>query len=577
MKNILKKNFRILLSTSILTGLIFLLNAASAFAATPSLTSASYDISTGQLVLTGDSLVSVAGLANDIDPTKIVITDGKNHKVKLASTRKVEIQSQTQARVTLSVNDMAAVAHILDKEGTQAENGGTYNVSLLPGWNGPASPGDLNGNALTVVKVIGLTSATYNLGTGTLTLSGTNLKATAGLANDIIARMLTITNGNDKAYTLVDTKNVEISGPTSATLVVGAIDKKALDAIFNQDGTEDRGGSSYDLSVSAGWCGPCSLADVAGNGITYSGYVAPVATIASNITITIGTSVTTARSNKPGYLYLVPDGIWLSGATKDDLDSLVNGKVAAKVQVNTGSAAVTIPTTGMYLGADTRDFKAIAVDRAGVVSSLSTNSVTINNKPALALYVSASQGTTPGTTKLTVTPGVGNVIEISINSTAVPTPKIGQLVSEAFLYRSGHNISGVDSTTNKYLAVYELKEGRVVKFKCLTLTAAQIKPPLADMSSTTLTLSPETLTYNVPFSLRIAGVKTSAGVNYSGTLEVMVWADRRGGLFDAPVTFTNGVATINDLILDYSGPDTLEVEIVGVAGIQSLYVDIQQQ
>ncbi len=473
MSGVLKARiFKVFTTMCVLTVLLLVFGVASAFAAPPALSSATYDILTGKLVFTGTNFVSITGGSNDIDTRKIMLSDSNNRVYTLKSSGKVDIESASLATIQVSAKDMAGAAQVFDKVGTKSSASTNYNVMLLPGWNGPTSTADLNSNPVTVANVISLTNATYDCTKGELVITGANLDTNSF----IVPKAITISNSADRAYTLVDTKNTKPTSSTSATLAMGTKDLAALDALFSANGTSDVKSNSYNITVAAGWCGASSIANVTAHSITVFNYAVPVATVAANVSVPVGTNVTTAKSDKIGYLYLVPATTNTTSATVYDLNLLVTAKVASKTQVKVASSAVTLPTKGLVLGADTKDYKAVAVDRAGNLSSLSTNIVTINNLPAPSLAVTAVAGSVYHTTTLTVTPGAGNTIQYAVSTSVYTAPKIGASVTGLTTYTAGSNIAGVDATTKKYLNVYEVdSNGRVVKFKCLTLTAKQIK------------------------------------------------------------------------------------------------------
>ncbi|WP_046178143.1 hemoblobin-interacting domain-containing protein [Domibacillus tundrae] len=98
---------------------------------------------------------------------------------------------------------------------------------------------------------------------------------------------------------------------------------------------------------------------------------------------------------------------------------------------------------------------------------------------APSLTASVAKATTEGV-KLTAaaTRNTTNEIRYKISSTSVDTPKLYSTVSDTTALPASptDDITGVDATTNKYLAVYELNaDDQIVKFKQLTLTATNIK------------------------------------------------------------------------------------------------------
>ncbi|KPF81967.1 hypothetical protein IP70_22515, partial [alpha proteobacterium AAP38] len=134
---------------------------------TPTITSSTYDASTGVLTVTGTNLVRQSGTTNDIDLTKLTIT-GQGSGTQ-ALTGAVEIVDATSFTVTLSGGTKTAVDALLNANGTSSVGGTTYNIAAADDWNGPITGGsiaDTTGNAITVSgvgpTVSSVTSSTNN-------------------------------------------------------------------------------------------------------------------------------------------------------------------------------------------------------------------------------------------------------------------------------------------------------------------------------------------------------------------------------------------------------------------------------
>jgi hypothetical protein len=101
-----------------------------------------------------------------------------------------------------------------------------------------------------------ITSATYDAGSGKLTVLGTNLIADPGAA-DIDVHMLTLSGagGALEAYPLDKSSDIEIgaSGPTGFTVTLHATDKEAVNLILNRDGIRSGDAMLYNLSAAAGF------------------------------------------------------------------------------------------------------------------------------------------------------------------------------------------------------------------------------------------------------------------------------------------------------------------------------------
>ncbi len=106
--------------------------------AVPTITSATYDASTGALVVTGTGFLRLSGAANDIVANKLTLTGEGGATYTLTDTSNVEITSGTSFTLTLSATDKAAVNQILNKNGTSSTSGTTYNLAAAEDWNAGA-------------------------------------------------------------------------------------------------------------------------------------------------------------------------------------------------------------------------------------------------------------------------------------------------------------------------------------------------------------------------------------------------------------------------------------------------------
>ncbi|MDF3001839.1 MAG: hypothetical protein K0Q48_1958, partial [Bacillota bacterium] len=115
----------------------------------------------------------------------------------------------------------------------------------------------------------------------------------------------------------------------------------------------------------------------------------------------------------------------------------------------------------------------------GQVSLSNTPNLTIRNTTAAALSASVAPGTADGSTCISAASGSGNHLVVKVSSSAPDEPVLlspepsGDGVVNS--YTAGADILGVDSSTNKYLAVYEANaEGKILRFRPITLSANDI-------------------------------------------------------------------------------------------------------
>ena len=316
-----------------------------------SLSSATYDFSTGTLIFTGEDLLAKSGADNDIDVSQLTLTGEGSNTYTLTSSD-VEIDSATKFTVTLNAADQLQLAGLLNKDGTSSGGSTTYNIAAISGWNpgNTWSPDDLTSNAITVSNVAAptLTSASYEVTTGALVITGTNLPAYPGATNDLDVSALTITGEGGSTYTLTS-DDVELSSATSATVTLNPTDQTQLAALLDTEGTSSSGGTTYNIAAADRWVpgadANVNIADLTGNGITVSINNAPVLTAptAGSIIETAGSSDTTT-SGLTGTL----------SASDADGDTLTYGITGGTVASGTSTLAGTYgslavdTTTGAY-------------------------------------------------------------------------------------------------------------------------------------------------------------------------------------------------------------------------------------
>ncbi|MCP4048357.1 MAG: DUF4214 domain-containing protein, partial [Gammaproteobacteria bacterium] len=241
--------------------------------AMPKFTSATYNASNGQLVITGTDFVSHSG--DDLIAAMLTIT-GEGGTYTLTDTPNVEISSGTEATVTLSSTDKLHVDGLLNRDGLSSASS-TYNLAGADGWM-PQSPGDESdtvGNAINVTAVAAptITDANYDSDTGVVTVTGTNFSHKVGASNDIDVSTFTFTGGAGNAtYDITSAVDVEIISSTSFTFTLTGADKTNVDALLDQIGTSSSGGSTYNIAGADGWItgadSAADIADTAGNAVT---------------------------------------------------------------------------------------------------------------------------------------------------------------------------------------------------------------------------------------------------------------------------------------------------------------------
>jgi hypothetical protein len=390
--------------------------------AIPTITSATYDWSNSQLVLTGTNFVNITGATNDIVANTLTITGEGGGTYTLTDTANVEITSATTATLTLSASDKLNVHGLLNKNGTQSGDSTTYNAAAADDWmaGSPSASNiaDATGNGITVSNVgtPTITSATFNSDTGVLTVTGANLFKKAGAANDIDLSMLTFTGGNNATFTLTTATDVEITSATSFTATLSGTDLTNVAALMNALGTQSGTGTTYNLAAADNWLtaaeAATDIADATGNAITVS--INPAITSATydantGALVVTGTNIQalTGANNDIDVSKLTLTGE--GGSTYTLTTTSVERDSATQFTVTlnaTDKAAVNqiLNKTGTSSTGGTTFNIAAAADWSGAVSGAadSTNGVTVSN-PDTPTITSATYDTNAGTLAVTGT------------------------------------------------------------------------------------------------------------------------------------------------------------------------------
>ena len=202
-----------------------------------------------------------------------------------------------QAGDTSSDLDYQSTTALVLNGGTIKDAAGNDATLTLPATGSGSS---LAGSkALVIDTAPTITSATYNAGTNTLVVTGTNISN--GAAIDVTK--LTLTGQGGSTYTLTNNSSVTSTpSSNSFTITLGATDQAYVEGLLNKDSTSAQDNTSYNLAGAANWNSTQSApADNTGNGITVSSTQKPeISSVTYNATTGVLTVTGTNLVHQPG-------------------------------------------------------------------------------------------------------------------------------------------------------------------------------------------------------------------------------------------------------------------------------------
>ncbi|MGE4266486.1 MAG: DUF4347 domain-containing protein [Deferribacterales bacterium] len=235
------------------------------------ITSATYDASTGTLVVTGTGM----NTGDPIDTSVLTITGEDGNTYTLAGSYTVTASSATSFTVVLDATDKLNVNGILNNNGTASADSTTFNLAAGADWVSGADA-DSTGNGITVSNITApaITSTAYDASTGVLTVTATNLVHLSGSANDIDATAFTFTGEGGGTYTLADTSDVEITSATSFTITLSSTDKDSVANLITANGSSSDDSTTYNISAADDWNGTVTGGDISDttNSVTVTGF-----------------------------------------------------------------------------------------------------------------------------------------------------------------------------------------------------------------------------------------------------------------------------------------------------------------
>jgi large repetitive protein len=248
--------------------------------AIPAITSATYNGTTGVMVVSGTGFLIRSGALNDIDVSKLTVK-GQGGATYTLTSAGVEVTSGQSFAITLNTADKAALVPVLNKNGLSAQDGNIYNLAAVDDWNRGADPAlttaDQTGNSIQATLPISLfpvtlpnpvygaaysQNVTASGGTGvyTFTLSAGNLPtgislSSAGVLSGTPLQVgnfnFTVQAADGNSVTGTRAYNIQIAAPT-IVLNPATLPDPVLAVAYSQQLSSTGGIAPYTYTISAG-------------------------------------------------------------------------------------------------------------------------------------------------------------------------------------------------------------------------------------------------------------------------------------------------------------------------------------
>jgi hypothetical protein len=264
-----------------------------------------------------------------------------------------------------------------------------------------------------------ITSATYDASTGALVVTGTDLVALAGAANDIDVSKLTFTGEGGAIYTLTNSFDVEITSGTAFTVILSSTDKTAVNQILNKNGTSSTGATTYNLAAAEDWDAGTDaaivVADLTGNGITVSNVVT------ASYSVSVPSNATYIAGQNLDFTVNFNAAVTVNGTPYISVTLNTGGSVQASYLSGSGSTAIVFRYTIVTGNADNNG--------VSLGSTITLNGGTVQdanyNDASLTLN---SVGSTTGVLVDAIAPTVSSV-SVPANATYITGDALNFIVS----------------------------------------------------------------------------------------------------------------------------------------------------
>ncbi len=214
----------------------------------PVIDNASYDSSTGQLVIYGQNL----NQNEEIDVKKLTISNGVNSFRFTVETSNVYPTSSTRATIVVEDMEKAYMNWIFNQNGLLSKDGHFYNLAAAENWNGPALEDPTSAVSVFNFSLPSIVSAQYNKERSELDVTASRLAA--GEGRDIDATKFSISGKNGDTYMLTsETRNVNLIKETRFIIAISETDNAEILQIIDIAGTVSSTGHPYLLTVEDRW------------------------------------------------------------------------------------------------------------------------------------------------------------------------------------------------------------------------------------------------------------------------------------------------------------------------------------
>jgi hypothetical protein len=500
----------------------------------PTITSATYDASTGGLVLTCTDIAT----GDVISPAKMALT-GEGGAYAL-TTPDVTASSSTSVNIVLNNADKATINQIFNKNGTSSTGGTTYNLAAADDWDASVTTGniaDLTGNEVTVsnlasstittqaVTSIGSTTATGN---GNITGLGVPNATQYGVVwststNPTVSLSTKTTEGTASATGAFTSGITGLASGTTyyvkayATNSVGTVygDEVSFTTITVPDAPTIGTATAGDTQVSVSFTAPAF-----NGGSTITGYT--VTSSPGNFTGSGATSpiIVTGLTNSTAYTFTITATNIVGTSTASAASNSVTPNTSQTITFanpgaqtfGTSPTLSAIATSGLNVTFSTTTSDVCSITPEGVLTFKKAGSCTILADQAGNIAYTAAPTVSQSFTVNAVISGIPTIGtatagdgQASVSFTA-PASTGGADVTYTATSNPG-NLTGTGATSP--ITVTGLSNGTAYTF---TVTATNVAG-----TSTASTASNSVTAYSAPtVTTDVAGDITSSGVTLKG-------------------------------------------------------------